>query len=70
APAVGWDKPGLSEDADCAPVGTAVLSPAGLAAANAGASFASGFKLDPSNAPPYRRSLWLQNAARQMPLGP
>src|ERR1700720_2503905 len=62
APAVGWDRPGLSDDAGCAP--------AGLAAADAGASFASGFTLEPSNAPPYRRSIWPQIAARQMPLGP
>ncbi len=53
----------------CAPAGTTGLSPAKLAAADAGASFASGFTLDPSNAPPYRRSIWPKIAARRMPLG-
>src|SRR5580704_14128714 len=70
APAVGWDRPGLSDDAGCAQAGTTGLSPAGLAAADAGASFVSGFTLVPSTAPPYRRSIWPQIAARQMPLGP
>jgi hypothetical protein len=70
APAAGWDRPGLSDDAGCAPAGMTGLSSAGLAAADAGASFASGFTQDPSNAAPYRRSIASQIAAHRMPLGP
>jgi hypothetical protein len=54
------DRLGPSDDAGCAPAGTTVLSPAGLAAADAGASFASGFRADPSIAAPCRRSIWPQ----------
>jgi hypothetical protein len=59
-PAAGWDRLGPSDDAGRAPAGTTVLSPAGLAAADAGASFASGFRADPSIAAPCRRSIWPQ----------